>query len=64
VFSLAFNGLQDIRTELLSNLAKGEYTPPNRLTIRDFATDQWLPSIEALVAGNEGPSTAAGTGHR
>jgi integrase len=52
---------QDAQTELLGNLAKGDYTPPNRLTVREFATDQWLPSIEALVAGdNMRPSTAAG----
>ena len=51
---------EEARTDLLSKLDKGEYTPPNRLTVKQFAEGQWLPSIEALVAGERmKPSTAA-----
>ena len=52
---------EEARTDLLGHVDKGEYVAPNRLTVKDFAETQWLPSIEALVAGgNMRPSTAAG----
>ena len=53
--------IYDGTDELLGKLSKGEYTAPNRLTVREFAEKQWLPSVQALVAGgNMRPSTAAG----
>jgi len=49
-----------LRVELLSAQAGGTYTAPNKLTVREFAAKQWLPSIEALVAGGSmKPSTAS-----
>lgn len=39
------------RTELLSKLDRGEYVPPNKLTVKAFAVDRWLPSISSAVAG-------------
>ena len=48
------------RTELLGKVDKGEYVPPNRLTLRQFANDEWLPSLTTAVAGgNLKPNTAA-----
>jgi integrase len=45
------------RTRLLSTLDAGNYTPPNRLTVRQFATGEWLPSLDALEAGGGLKST-------
>lgn len=51
---------EEARTELLGHVDKGEYVAPNRLTVKEFAETQWLPSIEALVAGGRmKPSTAS-----
>ncbi|EQD62435.1 integrase family protein [mine drainage metagenome] len=38
----------------------GSYVSPSRLTVRSFAENEWLPSVEAAVAGgNLRPSSAA-----
>jgi integrase len=47
------------RTELLGTLDGGTYIEPNRLTVRQFATGEWLPSLDALVAGGKIKATTA-----
>jgi integrase len=48
------------RTELLGKTDRGEYVPPNRLTLRQFAEDKWLPALDTAVAGDKlKPNTAA-----
>ena len=51
---------EQARTELLGKVDKNEYVPPNRLALREFADDRWLPSLTTAVAGgNLKPSTAS-----
>jgi len=48
-----------LRVELLSAQAGGTYIAPNRLTVREFVEQEWLPSIDAAVAGGSmKPNTA------
>jgi integrase len=46
------------RTELLSSVDSQTYVAPTKITVRQFAEQRWLPSLEALVAaGKLKPST-------
>jgi integrase len=37
------------RTDLLSKLDRGVYVAPDRMTVADFLTSEWLPAVESTV---------------
>ena len=41
------------RTELLGSIDQQTYVAPSKITLRDFAGDQWLPALEALVTAGK-----------
>ncbi len=51
---------EEALTDILSRIHAGTYVAPSHLTVATFVNQEWLPSLEAAVAGgNLRPSTAA-----